>query len=86
MESNQQASGLERKRHPYADMLGIIGSHLEGANEELLGLHRYGVLTYEQYTDVANLLVDARQKLKEHINGETPVSENLQGEEGDREP
>jgi hypothetical protein len=55
------------QKAPYADERALIERHLEGANEELLGLHRYGVLTYEQYTDVANLLVEAQEKLKRHL-------------------
>jgi hypothetical protein len=45
----------------------VITQYLEGANEELLGLHRYGVLTYEQYTEVADLLVEAQERLKKHM-------------------
>jgi hypothetical protein len=52
---------------PWAEEQATIVRHLVDADEELLGLQRNGVLTYEQYTDVANLLLEAREKLKGHM-------------------
>jgi hypothetical protein len=51
--------------------------HLLGANEELLGLHREGGLTYEQYSQVANLVVEAEQLLRALVRGkETPTADS----------
>lgn len=36
------------KKAPAADERALIERHLDGANEELLGLQRSGALTYEQ--------------------------------------
>ncbi len=55
---------------PWAEEQATIVRHLESANEELLGLHRYGALDYEQYASIADLLVEARGKLKEHMRPE----------------
>ncbi len=55
------------KKVPWAEERAIITRHLEGANEELLGLHRYGVLTYDQYCSVANLLVEAQERFNKLI-------------------
>lgn len=43
--------------------------HFLGANEERLGLHREGGLSYKQYSRVANLIVDAEQLLKALVQG-----------------
>jgi hypothetical protein len=59
------------KPFPYAQERGLIEKNLLEANEELLGLHRYGALTYIQYSDVASLLIDARVKLKGYLSGQT---------------
>jgi hypothetical protein len=55
------------KRPPYWQERAMIERSLEQANEELLGLHRYGLMTYPEYTDIADLLVEARERLKKHF-------------------
>ena len=52
------------------EMYDLVQRHLLNANEELLGLHRVGPLSYEEYSQVANLLVDAQQLLKRLVRGE----------------
>ena len=37
------------------ELIANVSRHLLQAQEELLGLHREGGLTYEQYSQVANL-------------------------------
>jgi len=59
---------------------GLVQQHVLKANEELLGLHRAGSLTYEQYAEVAHLLVDAQERLKQSLQGET-AEEGLTGNE-----
>lgn len=58
--SQEQAKETGR---PFAERVGFVDAHLDEANEELLGLHHVGALTYAEYIQVANVLVDARQKL-----------------------
>jgi hypothetical protein len=60
-------AGNMEKKQPYTQEQAMIVRYLEQANEELLGLHRYGALTYAQYTDIANPLVEAQEKLKKHM-------------------
>jgi hypothetical protein len=47
-----------------------VQRHLLNANEELLGLHRVGLLSYDQYAAIANLLVDAQGMAKRMLSGE----------------
>lgn len=55
----------------YAEEWKRIERHLVGANEELLGLHRYGVMDYQEYADIANLLVEARERLRKRLKGQS---------------
>ena len=47
-----------------------IKRHLIDANEELLGLHRIGPLTYEEYAQAANYIVDAQETLDRLLKGQ----------------
>src|SRR5207244_3215716 len=46
-----------------------VQCHLLDANEDLLGLHRVGPLSYEEYAAVANHVVDAQEALKRLLLG-----------------
>ena len=67
------------KQQPYQAERSRIERHLDGANEELLGLHRYGAMTYPQYTDIADLLVEARERLKKHFQASATGGPNHEG-------
>ena len=60
---------------PYSEEWGWIEHHLIGANGVLLGLHRLGVMTYPEYTEIADLLLEAREKLKRRLYGFTEIKE-----------
>ncbi len=47
-----------------------VKRHLTQANEDLLGLHRIGPLTYEEYASVANYIVDAQETLNRLLKGD----------------
>jgi hypothetical protein len=57
------------------EIYGLVQQHLLNAHEELLGLHREGTLTYEQYAEVAHLLVGAQERLKQSMQGGTAKEE-----------
>lgn len=52
---------------PFATEFATIERHLTGANEELLGLHRQGAMSYEEYAEIANLLIETRTRLKKQL-------------------
>jgi hypothetical protein len=52
------------------EMYELLQRHLLDANEELLGLHRIGPLSYDQYAAIANLLVDALEMAKRALSDE----------------
>lgn len=54
------------------ELYELVQRYLLDANEELLGLHRGGPVSYGQYAEVANLLVDAQEKLKRLLYGSAP--------------
>ena len=51
----------------YAEEWKQIERSLSDANEGLLGLHRYGVMNNDEYADIANLLLEARERLKKRL-------------------
>src|SRR5450631_638424 len=55
------------KKFQFWQERAMVELALDHANEQLLGLHRYGVLTYAQYAEIATFLLDAREKLKLYI-------------------
>ncbi len=66
-------------QQPYQEERARVKRFLEQASTELLGLHRSGAMTYQQYTDIADLLLEANARLKKHF--QTDVS---RGEERKR--
>ena len=56
------------RKFPYWQERALIELALDHADEEFLGLHRSGALTYDQYAEVAGLLVDARAKLRGYLS------------------
>src|SRR5438067_1278179 len=60
------------------ELVDHIQRYLLETNEELLGLHREGGLTYEQYSQIANLVVDTQQSLQAILQGKEATTADSQ--------
>src|SRR2546428_13964697 len=60
------------------ELVDHIQRFLLETNDELLGLHREGGLTYEQYSQIANLVVDTQQSLQTILQGNDATTADSQ--------